>query len=378
MIEEPSDEFLVNGNPSVLEATPQKLNVNDMLAQLIALRGSDLHLSAGAPPGVRVDGELLRLGDYPLLTPENIREMIYGILTQKQRERFEENLELDASYSLTGVGRFRLNVLRQRSSLGAVLRHIPFEISSIEKLGLPPIVNSFADYPRGLVLVTGPTGSGKSTTLAAVLDRVNINRACHVVTIEDPIEFVHSHKAAIVDQREVGSDTKSFAEALKHVLRQDPDVILVGELRDLETISAAITAAETGHLVLASLHTQDAPQAVDRMIDVFPPHQQHQVRIQLASSLQAIVTQQLIRVDSGRGRVAALEVLIATGAVRNLVREGKTHQLYSVMQSGAQYGMQTMDSALAELVRSRKISLKEALLASSNPEELRRLSGARS
>jgi twitching motility protein PilT len=285
-------------------------------------------------------------------------------------------LELDTSHTVPGAGRFRVNVLKQRGSLGAVFRHIPFEILSAEQLGIPPVVAGFADLPRGLVLVTGPTGSGKSTTLAAVLDLVNQRRASHIVTVEDPIEFLHPHKRSLVDQREVGADTKSFADALKHVLRQDPDVILVGELRDLETISSAITAAETGHLVLGTLHTQDAPQAIDRMIDVFPTNQQQQVRMQLAASIQGIVTQQLLKRSDGRGRVAAVEVLVGTPAVRNLIREGKTHQIYSAMQAGANFGMQTMDAALVALVGKRAITMAEALSASSNPDEIRRLSSS--
>jgi twitching motility protein PilT len=348
-------------------------HVNELLSALVVNEGSDLHLSAGSPPGFRIGGNLVRPGEYPPLKPRALQNLIYSILSQSQRERFEESLELDTSHTVPGSGRFRLNVLKQRNSLGAVFRHIPFKISSIQELRLPPVVANFANYPRGLVLVTGPTGSGKSTTLAAVLDMINAERACHIVTVEDPIEFLHPHKKSIVDQREVGTDTKSFADALKHVLRQDPDVILVGELRDLETVSAAITAAETGHLVLGTLHTQDAPQAIDRIIDIFPTAQQQQVRIQLAASIQAIMTQQLLRREGQKGRVAAVEVLIGTPAVRNLIREGKTHQIYSSMQAGAKFGMQTMDAALADLVRTRMISLAEALGASSNPEELRRL-----
>jgi twitching motility protein PilT len=351
-------------------------HVNELLTYLVQHRGSDLHLSAGSPPGFRVNGELHRANEYPELRPRALQVLIYSILSQGQRERFEEMLELDTSHTVPGAGRFRVNVLKQRGSLGAVFRHIPFEILSAEQLGIPPVVAGFADLPRGLVLVTGPTGSGKSTTLAAVLDLVNQRRASHIVTVEDPIEFLHPHKRSLVDQREVGADTKSFADALKHVLRQDPDVILVGELRDLETISSAITAAETGHLVLGTLHTQDAPQAIDRMIDVFPTNQQQQVRMQLAASIQGIVTQQLLKRSDGRGRVAAVEVLVGTPAVRNLIREGKTHQIYSAMQAGANFGMQTMDAALVALVGKRAITMAEALSASSNPDEIRRLSSS--
>jgi twitching motility protein PilT len=295
------------------------------------------------------------------------------MLTQRQRERFEEDLELDGSYSVPEVGRFRFNIMQQRGSVGAVFRYIPFEIPGLDTLGLPPIVEKLTKIPRGLVLATGPTGSGKSTTLAAILDRVNSTRKCHIVTIEDPIEYLYRHKLAVVNQREVGADTKGFGNALRHVLRQDPDVILVGEMRDLETISSAITAAETGHFVLASLHTQDAPQAIDRIVDVFPPYQQQQIRVQLASTVQAIVTQQLLPNAQGTGRVLACEVLVATPAVRNLIREAKVHQIYSSMQAGGQYGMMTMDSSLAALVKTGKITQATAFSASSNPEDLKRL-----
>lgn len=366
------------GAPS-LSGTPESdiypFHVNQLLTFLVENKGSDLHLSSGTSPAFRINGELYRPETFPPLTQRAIQILIYSVLSQAQRERFEEYLELDTSHSVPGVGRFRMNVLKQRGSVGAVFRHIPFRIKTVDELGLPQVVSSFADLPRGLVLVTGPTGSGKSTTLAAVLNRINETRSRHIVTIEDPIEFLHPHKASVVDQREVGSDTKSFSAALRHVLRQDPDVILVGEMRDLETVSAAITAAETGHLVLGTLHTQDAPQAIDRIIDIFPTGQQHQVRVQLAASLQAIVTQQLLRTHDGKGRIAAVEILVATPAVRNLIREGKTHQIYSSMQSGAEYGMQTMDGSLVDLVKKRMISLQEALSASSNPDEVRRLFG---
>ncbi len=351
-------------------------HINDMLSYLVSVGGSDLHLSAGTTPSFRIDGDLVRREDLPPIPPRLLQEMVYSVLTQSQRERFEENLELDSSYSVPKLGRFRMNVLRQRGSVGTVFRFIPYQIASISELGLPSVISSFAELPRGLVIVTGPTGSGKSTTLAAIVDQINASRACHIVTIEDPIEFLHKSKRSLVDQREVGTDTKSFASALRHVLRQDPDVILVGEMRDLETVSSAITAAETGHLVMGSLHTQDAPQAVDRMIDIFPTNQQSQVRIQLASTIQGIVTQQLLRRASGTGRVAATEVIVGTPAVRNLIREGKTHQIYSAMQAGAQFGMQTMDSSLAKLHRQGEVSLKEALSASSSPEEVRRLLGS--
>jgi twitching motility protein PilT len=301
--------------------------------------------------------------------------MVYAILTQKQREKFEAEHELDTSHSIPGQGRFRVNVFLQRDSVGAVLRTIPYEIVPLEKLGLPPAVSQFAQLPRGLVLVTGPTGSGKSTTLASLVDIINSTKPLHIMTVEDPIEFLHNHKMAVVNQREVGEDTHNFAAALKHVLRQDPDVILVGEMRDLETIHTAITAAETGHLVFGTLHTQDAPQSVDRIIDVFPAHQQQQVRVQLASALQGVVTQQLITTTDGRGRACAAEVLVATPAVRNLIREGKTHQIYSSMQAGGKYGMQTMDQALANLVKAGITTMATALERCANADDLKRLVG---
>jgi twitching motility protein PilT len=346
------------------------------LLEIVLSRGaSDLHLTAGSPPLIRLHGQLIRLEDYPKLEPQALRGMVYAILPQRQRERLEQELELDMSYSLPGAARFRVNVYYQRDSIGAAFRLIPFEIKPIAELGLPPQVAELARYPRGFVVVTGPTGSGKSTTLASMVDVVNTERACHIMTVEDPIEFLHKHKMAMVNQREVGSDTKGFAPALKHVLRQDPDVILVGEMRDLETIQTAITAAETGHLVFATLHTQDAPQTIDRIIDVFPPHQQQQVRVQLSTTLQGIVTQQLLPTVDGQGRVVASEILVATPAVRNLIREAKIHQVYSVMQAGARYGMQTMDMSLSNLSRQGKVSLQTAMDAAHDPEELKRLSG---
>ncbi len=352
-----------------------ELHINDLLTEMVDLGASDLHLSAGLPPCIRVDGSIGPLANQEVLTPSEIRRLLYSILTQRQRERFEEHLELDTSHVVTGVGRFRLNVFIQRDSVGAVLRAIPFKIVPLDALGIPAIVGGFANLQRGLVLVTGPTGSGKSTTLASLVDVVNTTRPCHIMTVEDPIEFVHSHKRAVVNQREVGEDTKSFSSALKHVLRQDPDVILVGEMRDLETISTALTAAETGHLVFGTLHTQDAPQSIDRIIDVFPSHQQQQIRVQLAAALQAVVTQQLLPRANGRGRTVACEVMVATPAIRNLIREGKTHQVYSSMQAGGQFGMQTMDQSLAALVRSSAIGLDVALERCHNEDDLRRLVG---
>lgn len=349
------------------------MHIDDLLRRVVELGGSDLHLATGAEPVARIHGELKRLTEYPVLDNPSIRRLLSTILTPRHRERFEADQELDLSYGVHGIGRFRVNVFFQRGSVGSVMRSVPSEIKTLGDLGHPPAVASLAEFPRGLVLVTGPTGSGKSTTLAALIDIINSTRSVHIMTVEDPIEFLHRHKTAIVNQREVGEDTHSFPAALKHVLRQDPDVILVGELRDLETISTAITAAETGHLVFATIHTQDAPQAVDRIVDVFPAHQQAQIRTQLASSLMAVVTQQLVPKASKMGRIVATEILMVTSAVRNLIREGKTHQIISAMQSGGQYGMQTMDQSLAHLVRTGQITLEMAVERCANPEDLRRL-----
>src|SRR5437899_1243751 len=292
------------------ETMPNDVSVQELLAKVLELDGSDLHLTAAAKPTIRLHGDLKPLEQYPVMEPEGLRRMIYSILAQRHRERLEQDLELDTSYSLPGKARFRVNVYFQRDAIGAAFRLIPFTIRTLEQLGLPPQVEEFSHLPRGLVLVTGPTGSGKSTSLAALIDIINRELDVHIMTVEDPIEYLHNHKRAVVNQREVGADTHSFANALKHVLRQDPDVILVGEMRDLETISTAITAAETGHLVFATLHTQDAPQTSDRMIDAFPPHQQQQVRVQLSTTLQGVVTQQLIPTVDGQGRVAAAEVMV--------------------------------------------------------------------
>jgi twitching motility protein PilT len=346
-----------------------------LLETLLDSGGSDLHITAGAHPMIRVNGSLMALEDHPRMTPPVIQRMLYAILTQKQREAFEEIWELDTSYTLPGRARFRVNVFRQRDSLGAVMRVIPFEIKSLESLGIPTTVANFAQLPRGFVLVTGPTGSGKSTTLAAIVDLANRTRDDHIMTVEDPIEFLHQHKKCLVNQREVGEDTQSFTNALKHVLRQDPDIILVGEMRDLETISVALTAAETGHLVFATLHTQDAAQTIDRVIDVFPPHQQQQVRVQLAGALAGVVCQTLCKTVDGRGRVAAVEVMTATPAIRNLIREGKTHQIHSALQAGSQHGMQTMDQHLAELVRKGRITYEVASEKCHHVEDFKRLAG---
>ncbi len=350
--------------------------LSNLLIHVLDQGCSDLHLTVGAHPTVRKSGGLVQLDeDYPKLTPQLIQKTMYAIMSQKQREKFEEELELDFAYSVPGKARFRVNVYKQRDAVGAAFRLIPYEIKKLEDLGVPPAVSNLAMLPRGFVLVTGPTGSGKSTTLAAVVDLANRQRADHIMTVEDPIEFLHSHQKCLVNQREVGEDTWSFKNALKHVLRQDPDIILVGEMRDLETIEIALTAAETGHLVMATLHTQDAAQTIDRVIDVFPPSQQQQVRVMLSGALQGVVCQQLVKTADGKGRVAAVEVMIATPAIRNLIREGKTHQIYSALQAGAKHGMQTMDSHLAQLIKQGKITYDAALEKCHHVEDFNRLCG---
>jgi twitching motility protein PilT len=345
----------------------------DLLLDVLERRASDLHLTAGSQPMIRVRGRLVALEDYPKLMPADTREIVYGILTNDQRQRLETDWQIDFAYAIPGKARFRVNAYFQRSSLGAAFRLIPSIITPIDDLGLPAVVHDFCKKPRGFVLVTGPTGSGKSTSLASMIDEINATREEHILTVEDPIEFLHGHKKCIVNQRELGSDAQSFSLALKGALRQDPDVILVGEMRDLETIHTALTAAETGHLVFATLHTQDAPQSIDRIIDVFPSHQQQQVRVQLSVALQGVMTQTLLPTADGSGRCVACEVLVPTPAVRNLIREGKTHQIYSTMQTGGASGMQTMDAALATLVRQGKITQRTAEGASSTPDELKRL-----
>jgi twitching motility protein PilT len=346
----------------------------DILIEVIQAGASDLHLTVGAPPMVREKGRLRAL-DYPKLSGQDTREIVYSILNNDQRKKLENDWQIDLSYSVPGRARFRVNAYFQRASIGAVMRTIPQDIPPFDALGLPEILKDFMRKPRGFVLVTGPTGSGKSTTLASMIDMINEERHEHIMTVEDPIEFLHRHKNCVVNQRELGSDAQSFAAALKAALRQDPDVILVGEMRDLETMATALTAAETGHLVFATLHTQDTAQTVDRIVDSFPPAQQHQVRTQLSIALQGIVTQQLIPTVDGRGRACCAEILVPTPAVRNLIREGKTHQIYSALQTGGAHGMQTMDAALADAVRRNKISQKVAFARSSTPEELKRLLG---
>jgi twitching motility protein PilT len=344
-----------------------------VLTKMTELRASDVHLTPGFEPAVRVSGRIKALEGYDKLGAQDTREIVYSLLNDAQRKKFENNQQIDMAYAIPGVARFRVNAFMQRGSVSAAFRHIPHEIKSLDELGLPPVLAEFARKPRGFVLFTGPTGSGKSTSLAALVDMINSERDEHILTIEDPIEFLHRHKRCIVNQREVGADVPDFAMALRAALREDPDVILVGEMRDLETISTALTAAETGHLVFATLHTQSTAQTVDRIIDVFPPHQQQQVRMQLSIALQGIVTQQLVPTTDGSGRVCACEVLVPTPAIRNLIREGKTHQIYSALQTSGAIGMQTMDSHLAQLVRSAKITSQLAQARAAVPEELARL-----
>src|ERR671939_1476597 len=349
------------------------LSIDDLLEQMVARGASDLHLSAGAPPTLRVRGEMIRLEELGRLMPADTQQLLYRVLSSEQQKRLEIDRQLDLSHAVPGLARFRVNVYFQRESLGAAFRLIPEQLKPLEELHLPATLHDFATQPRGLVLVTGPTGSGKSTTLAALIDEINRTRAEHILTIEDPIEFVHRHKRSLVNQREIGPDAHTFAEALRAALRQDPDVILLGEMRDLETIATALTAAETGHLVFATLHTQDAPSTVDRLIDVFPAAQQEQVRVQIAATLQGVVTQTLLPRIDGTGRVAAVEILIPDDAVRNLIRQAKVEQIYSVMQTGTQRGMQTLEQHLADLVMRGVVGLDVALNRSSRPEQLEAL-----
>ena len=355
-------------------ATPP-LNLRTLLEELIERDGSDLHVTVGERPMLRVDGDIVPSRAQQVMTGRDTLQLAYSVLTETQKKRFEVDDELDFSFGVSGMARFRGNMFKQRGQVTLVVRRIPMVIPTCEELKLPPAVIRFADKPRGLVLVTGPTGSGKSTTLAALIDRINREQQSHILTVEDPIEFVHRHQQSIVNQREVGTDTRSFAAALKYALRQDPDVILVGEMRDLETIQAAITIAETGHLCFATLHTNSAAEAVNRIIDVFPSHQQAQVRAQLAFSLEGIITQTLLPRASGRGRAMACEVLVMTPAIRAMIRDDKVHQIYSSMQAGKKYGMQTMNDALYQLVVAREVAEEEATRASHDPVELLRMLG---
>jgi twitching motility protein PilT len=345
-------------------------SIDELLEHMVARNASDLHVTVGTPPVVRVRGEVQRLDEYAPLSAEDSQQILYRILSSEQQKLFELNRQLDFSHSIPGLARFRVNVYFQRESVGAAFRLIPAELKTLEELGIPSSLHQLAEKPRGLVLVTGPTGSGKSTTLAALIDEINRNRSEHILTIEDPIEFLHRHKRCIVNQREIGPDATSFAEALRAALRQDPDVILVGEMRDLETIATALTAAETGHLVFGTLHTQSAPSTIDRIIDVFAAEQQEQIRIQIANSLQGVVTQALLPTADGAGRVPALEILLPDDAVRNLIRQGKVEQIYSVMQTNTSRGMQTMEQSLAELILRRVIELEVGLSRSSRPAQL--------
>lgn len=352
------------------------VDLDSLLHRVASGGGSDLHLTAGAPPTIRVRGEMTPVAGEPVLDAEDLRTALYAVLTERQRQVLEETRELDFAYSVPGLARFRVNVFWQREAVGAVMRLIPWEITPLSDLGMPPVVESFAQLRRGLVLVTGPTGSGKSTTLAAVIDRINRQRRGHIMTIEDPIEFLHPHRGCLVNQREVGHDTHDFRTALKHVLRQDPDVILVGELRDLETISVALTAAETGHLVLATLHTQSAQDTVSRVVDVFPSGQQQQVRTQLAATLQGVVCQTLVPTTDGAGRVVAAEVMVCTPGVRAMIRDDKLPQIPGALQSGAKDGMQTLNAHLASHVRAGRISREAGLEHCSNREDFLSLVGS--
>jgi twitching motility protein PilT len=345
-------------------------SIDDLLEQMVARNASDLHVTTNSAPVIRVRGSIERLDGYESLTAEDTQQLLYRILSSERQKQLEIKRQLDFSHSIPGLARFRVNVYFQKESIGAAFRLIPDELKTLEELGIPSSLHQLAEKPRGVVLITGPTGSGKSTTLAALIDEINRNRSEHILTIEDPIEFLHKHKRCIVNQREIGPDATSFAEALKAALRQDPDVILVGEMRDLETISTALTAAETGHLVFGTLHTQSAPSTIDRMIDVFPPQQQEQVRIMIAMSLQGVVTQTLLPTADGAGRVPALEILLPDDAVRNLIRQGKVEQIYSVMQTNTGKGMQTMEQALAHLIQHRIVTFEDGLSRSSRPEQL--------
>ncbi|HWQ01414.1 MAG TPA: type IV pilus twitching motility protein PilT [Gaiellaceae bacterium] len=345
-------------------------SIDELLSGMDVLKASDLHLTAESPPVVRIRGDLQPLDELAPLTPEDTQQLIYRILSTEQQKRLEVERQIDLSYSVSGVARFRVNVFFQKGALGAAFRLIPYKILTLEELRLPGSLHEMAQKPRGLVLVTGPTGSGKSTTLAALIDEINRNRAAHILTIEDPIEFIHRHRKCLVNQREIGTDARGFAEALRAALREDPDVILLGEMRDLETIATALTAAETGHLVFGTLHTQSAPGTIDRMIDVFPAEQQEQVRVQIAGSLQGVVTQSLLPTADGTGRVPALEILIPDDAIRNLIRQGKVEQIYSVMQTASSRGMQTMEQSLAELVLRGVITKHVALGTSSRRDQL--------
>ncbi|MDO8502550.1 MAG: type IV pilus twitching motility protein PilT [Gemmatimonadaceae bacterium] len=351
------------------------LNLRTLLEEMVSAGASDLHIVAGESPKLRIDGEITSASTGGVLGPKDTLQLAYSVLTENQKKRFENEDELDFSFGIASLARFRGNCFRQRGCVSMVIRQIPFLIKTFQDLGLPPSIARMAEKPRGLVLVTGPTGSGKSTTLAAMIDKINRERKGHIITVEDPIEFIHKHQGCLINQREVGTDTKSFANALKYALREDPDVILIGEMRDLETIQAALTIAETGHLALATLHTNSAAEAINRIIDVFPSHQQSQVRTQLSFVLEGIVTQTLVPRANGRGRAMAAEVLVVTPAIRALIRDDKVHQIYSSMQSGKKFGMQTQNDALYALYMSKDITEEAALQVTSSPEAFLRMIG---
>jgi twitching motility protein PilT len=344
------------------------VTLRELLEEMVKRGASDLHLTVGTPPQVRIDGRLVR-SDHDVLTPETTMKLAYSIMNEKQRKKFEENNELDLSFGLENLSRFRCNVFMQRGNVAVAIRQIPFKIKSFEELGLPKVVAEMSNVPRGLVLVTGPTGSGKSTTLAAIIDKINREHNYHIITVEDPIEYLHRHNNCLINQREVFNDTPSFASALKYALREDPDVVLVGEMRDLETIESALNISETGHLAFATLHTNSAAETINRIIDVFPTNQQEQIRVTLSFCLQAVVAQQLIP-RIGGGRCLALEILVCTPAIRAIIRDDKIHQVYSMIQSGQKYGMKTMNMSLAELYRTGKVTLNDCLGHSSDPAEI--------
>ncbi len=350
------------------------ISLRELLEDMVSKNASDLHLTAGLPPQYRIDGEIVN-SDFEVLSADDTRALAYSVLNDEQKKTFENNKELDLSFGVQGISRFRANIFLQRGVTTAAIRKIPYEIMGFDKLGLPPVVKTFAELPRGLVLVTGPTGSGKSTTLASMIDWINTHRSCHILTIEDPIEYVHSHQKSIVNQREIHTDTESFGSALKYVLRQDPDVILIGEMRDRETIAAALTIAETGHLAFATLHTNSTYESINRIVDVFPENQQGQIRAQLAFVLEGVITQQLIPKHRSKGRVLAAEVMVCTPAIRALIRDSKIHQIYGIMQAGQKFGMQTMNQSLYEAYMNRHISYEEAINRSTDQDELLRMIG---
>ncbi|MGZ3333344.1 MAG: type IV pilus twitching motility protein PilT [Gemmatimonadaceae bacterium] len=367
--------FIDTSSPSGPPAPAHGVNLRSLLEEMVSRNASDLHVVAGERPKLRVDGDITNSSVEQMLTPKDTLQIAYSVLTEQQKKRFELEDELDFSFGIQNLARFRGNVFKQRGCVSMVVRQIPFAIKTFDQLGLPGSIAKMAEKPRGLVLVTGPTGSGKSTTLAAMIDKINTERKGHIITVEDPIEFIHKHKSCIINQREIGSDTKSFASALKYALREDPDIILVGEMRDLETIAATLTIAETGHLAFATLHTNSAAEAINRIIDVFPSHQQSQVRAQLAFVLEGIVTQTLLPKAQGRGRVMAAEILVVTPAIRALIRDDKVHQIYSSMQAGKKWGMQTLNDALYALYMNREVTADECLRVSGDPTEFQRMIG---